>query len=144
MGTVILDEILVMPLKRISVPGGDVLHALKRTDDGFKYFGEAYFSMVEPGAIKAWKMHTQMTLNLVVPVGEVRFVFCADDGKARREELIGAANYSRLTVPPGIWFGIQGLAEPFSLILNVADIPHDPDECLHREIEEMPYSWKEV
>ena len=34
-------------LKHIRVPGGDVLHALKITDEGFDGFGEAYFSMVQ-------------------------------------------------------------------------------------------------
>ena len=142
MGSMILNQILVTPLKRIPVPAGDVLHALKCTDDGFKNFGEAYFSIVKCGAIKAWKMHTQMTLNLIVPVGQVRFVFRTDDDNNGREELIGVANYSRLTVPPGIWFGFQGLATPSSLVLNIANIPHDPGECLHREINEIPYCWE--
>ena len=141
MGEVILDQILVTPLKRISVSGGDVLHALKCTDDGFKDFGEAYFSIVEFGAIKAWKMHTEMTLNLIVPIGKVRFVFRADDSNNGREELIGAANYSRLSVPPGIWFGFQGLAAPFSVILNVADIPHDPHEVVRKPLEVFPCEW---
>ena len=64
--------------------------------------------MIEMGAVKAWKQHRRMTLNLVVPVGNVRFVFLADEGKAQREETIGVSNYVRLTVPPGVWFGFQG------------------------------------
>ena len=35
MGDVSLDDILVTPLKRIPTVGGDVLHALKKTDSGF-------------------------------------------------------------------------------------------------------------
>jgi len=141
MGAVALDRITLTPLKRISVAGGDVLHALKCTDAGFRDFGEAYFSMVQAGAVKAWKMHQRMTLNLVVPVGEVRFVFLAEDGKTQRKEIIGVTHYARLTVPPGIWFGFQGLAAPFSLILNVADIPHDPDEVVGKSLEAFDYDW---
>lgn len=144
MGTVSLKQIQVTPLQRIAVAGGDVLHALKRTDAGFREFGEAYFSMIEMGAVKAWKQHRRMTLNLVVPVGNVRFVFLAGDGKAQREETIGVSNYVRLTVPPGIWFGFQGLADPFSLILNMADIPHDPEEALSRRPEDFNYAWKKT
>lgn len=144
MGAVTLEQIKVTSLKRISVPGGDVLHALKCTDEGFREFGEAYFSMVEPGAVKAWKMHRRMTLNLVVPVGEVRFVFIAEDGKARREETIGVSSYARLTVPPGIWFGFQGMAAPFSLIMNVADIPHEPNEVERKPLEGFDYMWKRM
>lgn len=144
MGAVSLDQIQITPLKRIAVAGGDVLHALKRTDAGFRDFGEAYFSIVEAGAVKAWKLHRQMTLNLVVPIGEVRFVFIADDRKARRAETIGVANYARLTVPPGIWVGFQGLAAPFSLILNVADYPHQPDEVVRKPLGEFVCHWKRV
>jgi dTDP-4-dehydrorhamnose 3,5-epimerase len=144
MGAVTLDRIRLTPLKRIPVAGGDVLHALKSTDAGFRGFGEAYFSIVEAGAVKAWKMHRRMTLNLVVPVGEVRFVFFAGDGKTKREETIGAAEYARLSVPPGIWFGFQGLAAPFSLILNIADIVHEPDETERKSLEQFAYDWERV
>jgi dTDP-4-dehydrorhamnose 3,5-epimerase len=141
MGALGLDGIQVMPLRRIAVAGGDVLHAIKCSDPGFVAFGEAYFSIVQAGAIKAWKMHLEMTLNLVVPVGEVRFVFLSEDRKARREETIGASNYARLTVPPRIWFGFQGLAMPFSLILNVADLPHRPEEVMRKPMEEITCNW---
>ena len=75
MGVVSLDDILVTSLKRISTVGGDVMHGLKKSDNGFNGFGEVYFSWVEQGGIKAWKCHQSMTLNLVVPIGEVRLVF---------------------------------------------------------------------
>ena len=144
MGSLTSKEILITPLSRISVVGGDVLHALKSTEQGFNGFGEAYFSMIEKGVVKAWKKHQRMTLNLVVPVGEVRFVFYSEDRKLLCEESIGTLCYSRLTVPPGIWFGFQGLAAPFSLILNMADIPHDPDEVIRKPLNEFTYEWKGV
>lgn len=143
MGAVTLADIRVTPLRRIATPGGDVMHAMKRSDPGFTDFGEAYFSWIEPGAVKAWKLHKRMTLNLVVPVGSVRFVchLPATDGGFRSEE-IGDANYARLTVPPGIWFGFQGRANAPSLLLNLADIPHDPDEVLRQAQTDIPYDWQ--
>ena len=143
MGKVALEQIRVTPLKRIPVAGGDVLHALRRTDIGFRDFGEAYFSMVEAGAVKAWKLHRRITLNLVVPLGDVRFVFNSADGRTCREEIIGSSRYARLTVPPGIWFGFQGLASPFSIVLNVADIPHEPDEEERKPRHGFDYRWEE-
>lgn len=140
MGTVMVSQIDVTPLKRISVEGGDVLHAIKYVDPGYVGFGEAYFSQVEKGAIKAWKRHFQMTLNLVVPVGLVRFVFFDELGTVR-EETIGEDNYVRLTVPPGIWSGFCGMSDPLSLILNVADITHDPTEVDQKNLAEFNYSW---
>ena len=142
MGDVSLDDILVTPLKRIPTVGGDVLHALKKTDAGFDGFGEIYFSWVEQGAIKAWKYHKRMTLNLVVPVGEVSFVFHLTNQKNNfRTENIGEERYVRLTVPPGIWFGFQGIASERSLLMNVADMVHDPDEVLGKKTSEIVYNW---
>lgn len=143
MGDMTLDQIQITPLKRIHVSGGDVLHAFRRSDEGFLGFGEAYFSMIELNAVKAWKLHRRMTLNLVVPWGDVRFVFTTDRSATPREETIGFSNYARLTVPPGIWFGFQGVASPHSLILNVADIEHDPDEVQRRPQEDFEFKWGE-
>lgn len=143
MGAVTLEDIIIVtPLKRIPVVGGDVLHGLKHTDKGFKRFGEAYFSMIKNGAVKAWKLHQRMTLNLVVPFGEARFVFYSTDGGRPFEQTIGEENYARLTVPPGIWFGFQGKKAPFSLILNIADIPHQPDEVERKPLEAFNYNWE--
>ena len=55
MEAVNLDDIFVIPLKRVSTIGGDVMHAIKKSDIGFNGFGEVYFSWVDQGAIKAWK-----------------------------------------------------------------------------------------
>ena len=142
MGATSLDDILLTPLKRIETVGGDVIHALRKSDDGFYGFGEVYFSWVEYGAIKAWKCHQYMTLNLVIPLGEVNFVFHIKDQKNRfRIDNIGEERYVRLTVPPRIWFGFQGLSEPRSLLMNVADLPHDPNEVLRKSVEEIQYEW---
>jgi dTDP-4-dehydrorhamnose 3,5-epimerase len=145
MGTGALERIQVTPLKRIPVSGGDVMHAMKAVDPGYSGFGEAYFSWVKKGAVKGWKQHQRMILNLVVPVGEVLFVFYDERGPgAFREERIGNSKYARITVPPGIWFGFQGVADPASVVLNIASIEHDPTESLNRGIKEIPYKWKEI
>lgn len=142
MGSVSVEQILVTPLRRIHLSGGDVLHGMKRDDPGFIDFGEAYFSIIEAGAIKAWKRHLRMTLNFVVPVGSVQFVFVNELGSSR-EEVIGmeVGRYVRLTVPPGIWFGFKGLFAPSSMLMNVADIPHDPAEIERKGLEDIAFDW---
>lgn len=136
-----LAEIVLTPLAKIETAGGDVLHAMKQSDAGYAGFGEAYLSWVSAGSVKAWKCHTRMTMNLIVPLGRVRFVFHVDGGNEFRVEEIGADRYARITVPPGIWFGFQGLAVPHSLVLNIASIPHDPDEVQRRALTEISYGW---
>ena len=136
-----LSNIVVTPLKHIKVEGGDVLHALKNSDSSFNGFGEAHFSWITNGSVKAWKCHTKMTMNIIVPVGKVRFVFHLEGTKEFRVEEIGDNRYIRLTIPPGIWFGFQGISSRQSLVLNIANILHNPNEIKRLSLSEISYDW---
>ncbi len=142
-----LSDIIITPLRRIETVGGDVLHAMKQTDKGYNGFGEAYFSWVSPGAIKAWKLHSQMTMNVMVPVGKVRFVFRCINYQGLDEfrvEDIGTQCYARLTIPPGIWFGFQGLHSQRSLVLNIANIQHDDNEVERLNLNDISWDWSKI
>lgn len=134
------DSIILTPLPRIETQGGDVLHALRCNDHCFVGFGEAYFSWIDYGAVKAWKRHTRMTMNLIVPFGNVRFVFYLGSDRFRVEE-IGEARYQRITVPPGLWFGFQGCSQSRSLVLNLADMIHDPKEAERLSEANINFNW---
>ncbi len=127
-------------LKQILLEKGDLFHGLKKDDDGFVEFGELYFSKVNFNKVKGWKRHREMTLNLIVPYGDVEFVFVNEDGTFTSHR-IGTKNYKRLTVPPGIWFSFAGKNNPFSIIASVIDQNHDPSEVDHKELEYFNYSW---
>ena len=58
MGTIDSSEILVTQLSQVETKGGNIFHAMKKTDAGYSGFGEAYFSWISFGAIKAWKRGT--------------------------------------------------------------------------------------
>lgn len=138
-----IDGVLLTPLRRIAVAGGDVLHALKRDDPGFSGFGEAYFSTVQPGAIKGWKRHRRMRMNLVVPQGKVAFlVHDAREGSAtcgaRMRVVLGpdsAETYQRLTVAADLWMAFASVGPGPGLVLNLADLTHDPDEAESRPLD---------
>jgi dTDP-4-dehydrorhamnose 3,5-epimerase len=109
------------------------MHAFRSTDEGFVAFGEAYFSKVKKGEVKGWRRHHRMTLNLAVPVGKIRFLLHderLDSPSFGTMEVVTLSieNYQRLTVPPGIWLAFEGLEEGLNLLLNIADLPHDPIE----------------
>lgn len=141
----ILNNIRITQLSIIDVKGGNVLHGIKKNDIGYVGLGEVYFSYIEPQAIKAWKKHNRMTLNLVVPLGKVRFVFCdpLSDHQYRVED-IGEDNYVRLTVPPGIWFGFQGIALKPSLVANIANLQHDGAEVERQAVSAFNYQWEKI
>lgn len=139
-----MEGVVLTPLKQIYHPKGDVFHGMKRSDPGFVGFGEAYFSTVHPGEVKPWKKHLKMTLNLVVPVGKIRFVLHDDRpestsyGQTISVE-IGPDNYQRLTVGPGIWMAFEGLDDGLNLLLNMADLEHDPNEVERADLNQFVY-----
>ena len=141
-----LEGMIKTDLKIIEAESGFVLHALKKTDHGFQEFGEVYFSIVVKDAVKAWKMHQRMTLNLIVPVGSVLFCFMdfRDKSNTLNETckiILSKEPYFRLTVPPGIWFGFKGVSNGLNLICNVADMPHEPHEVIRKDIDEFDMDW---
>jgi dTDP-4-dehydrorhamnose 3,5-epimerase len=135
-----VDGVIVTPLKQIHNPKGDIYHAMKKSDIGFDGFGEAYFSTVNIGDIKGWKQHTKMTLNLVVPVGEIEFVVYDENKKEFFNIKLSQKNYQRLTVEPELWMAFRGIKEN-SMLLNLASIEHNPDEAINLGIKEIAYEW---
>ena len=129
------DIITVKDLKVIPVEGGDVKHFLRSDEKSFNGFGEAYFSFIEKGKIKGWKLHSKMTMNLVVPIGEVGFVFYIEEKSIFQVFRIGNNNYKRLTVPPNIWFGFLGL-EDENTIINFSNIIYDDNEVIQKKYDE--------
>jgi dTDP-4-dehydrorhamnose 3,5-epimerase len=126
---------VLTPLKKISNPKGDIYHALKACENSFEGFGEAYFSTVLPGVTKGWKMHRRMTLNLIVPVGEIAFHLRSENGAVADSYCLGELNYARLTVPPGVWMAFSGVGDDLNLLLNIASISHDPNESISLPLE---------
>jgi dTDP-4-dehydrorhamnose 3,5-epimerase len=141
-----LEGVSLTPLKEILNDKGNIFHALKSTDESFISFGEAYFSNVNYREIKGWKKHTRMVLNLVVPLGKIRFVLYDDREFSTTfnqfwDIEIGEANYQRLSVPPGIFMSFQGIGSNRNMLLNIASIPHDPTESVNKVLSEIDYSW---
>jgi len=152
-----IEGVLITPQRRISAPGGDVFHAIKSGEPGFAGFGEAYFSTIESRLVKPWKRHLRMTLNLVVISGKVRFVVhdlregsvsfgCTEAFDVGPEPSMAAedAGYARLTVPPGLWMAFQGRSDRRSILLNLADLQHDPGEVERQTLEFIPFNWNEI
>lgn len=142
-----IDGVTLTPLKIIKGEKGNVLHALKSEEQTFFGFGEAYFSTVLHNEIKGWKKHREMILNIVVPVGKIKFVIFDDREKSRTknqffEITLSPENYYRLTVQPGLWMAFKGLSNPLNMLLNIASIPHNPNEAENVTLQTINYyNW---
>jgi dTDP-4-dehydrorhamnose 3,5-epimerase len=143
-----IEGVRVTPLRRIPDERGAVFHMLRADSDGFERFGEIYFSMVYPGAVKAWHLHREMTLNYAVPVGMVKLV-CYDDRAGSLthgnvvEIHVGELDYALVTIPPLVWNGFKGEGTQPALVANCATVPHHPDEIVRCDpfSSDIPYDW---
>ncbi len=144
-----IDGVVITPLRQISDERGKVMHMLRADSPVYQQFGEIYFSLINSGAVKAWKFHHRMTLNYAVPHGRVRLVLYDDRPESPtrgevQELLFGEDNYCLVTVPPMIWNGFEGLSEGAAILANCATLPHDANEVERRAASDpgIPYSWR--
>ena len=144
-----IDRVAVLPLKQIEDERGAVLHMLRSDSPLFSRFGEIYFSIVNPGVVKAWKRHSAMTQHFAVPVGCIQLVLFdgrADSpSKGQIEEIIlgRADRYYLICIPPMIWYGFKGISDMPALLANCSDMPHDPNESEQLPISNdyISYNW---
>ena len=115
------------------------MHAIKASESTYKSFGEAYFSCIHKNSTKGWKKHTQMTMNIIVPVGSIRFLIFDETSKLTYCTTVGIDNYKRLTVFPGAWVAFKGLSSR-NILLNVADFEHNPSEAINVPLSTFPIS----
>lgn len=144
----VIEGLVIQLLKQIPDERGKVMHMLRSDSGLFTGFGEIYFSIVNPGAVKAWKRHLRMTQNLAVPTGRIRLVvYDSREGSPTfgSTDIIetGEDNYCLVKIPPLLWYGFKGISTTPSLIANCADLPHDPAEVERADLADpaMPKSW---
>jgi len=143
-----IDRVLVKPLKQIVDERGKVMHMLRSDDENFEKFGEIYFSVVNPGAIKAWHLHPKMALNYAVVSGMIKLVLYDNrENSPTKGELMeifmGDNNYVLVHVPVGVINGFKGIDTKPSIVANCATIPHDPSEITRIDPfdKTIPYDW---
>ena len=136
---------VILEKKRvIDLDDGSILHILDSSEYVFENFGESYFSTIKPGKIKGWKKHREMTINLVVIVGEIKFVIYDDREKSNTKGkfmdfTLSRNNYERLTLRPGLWFAFQCMSKQEAILLNIANIKHADNEIDRKQINEIEY-----
>jgi len=136
-----LKNIKTFKLKKFKNPKGNILRGFRKDDKFPGTSAEIYFSWINKKKIKGWKLHKKMSMNLVVPVGKVKFVFY--NGNKFKALIIGENNYKRIFVPSNVYFAFQNLSKKKSLIVNNASIIHqNRNETLVKSLNKINYSWK--
>lgn len=141
----------VIKLEQLPDERGKIMHMLRSDAPHFDKFGEIYFSLVYPGAIKGWHLHKKMTLNYAVIVGMIKLVlFDERANSVSKGEILelftGEENYCLIKIPPGIWNGFKGIGAKTAIVANCATLPHDPKEIVRLDpfSKKIPYNWNLV
>jgi len=145
-----IDGVKITQLKQFSDPRGKVMHMFRCDDPDFQQFGEIYFSLVRPGAIKGWNRHTRITINLAVVAGTAKLVLydSREESPSKGEIMefcFGEENYVRVKIPPGIYTSFKSISPTDALVANCTTLPHDPNESdfLDPFSNEIPYRWND-
>lgn len=143
-----IDGVQIIPLKTFLDERGMVRHMMRCTDPHFSKFGEIYFSVIFPGAIKAWHVHRKMELNYAVVSGNIKLVLYdarvdSPTHKEVQEIFMGEDNYVLVKIPPHVVNGFTAVGGEKAIVANCASIPHDPDEIERFDPfdPEIGYDW---
>jgi len=143
-----IQGVEIIPLRRIQDERGMVMRMLRADDPHFDRFGEIYFSVIYPGVIKGWHLHSRMTINYAVVEGNIKLVLYdqrpESPTRGRVQEIVfGQINYQLVRVPPGVVNGFTAVGRKGAIVANCADIPHDPTEITRIDpfSPEIPYRW---
>ncbi len=146
-----IDKVLVVPLKKICDERGMIMHMLRSSDPHFDKFGEVYFSIAYPGAIKGWHEHTKQTQFYAVIKGMIKLVLYDNRPKSPTykelmELFVGDDNYQLVRIPTGVINGYKTISGDNAIVANCADLPHDPNEMLRYDPhgDKVPYKWARV
>jgi len=148
---ILIPGVAIRPLTVIADERGAVLHMLRADAPHFEQFGEVYFSVVNPGAVKAWRRHRSAVMNLAVPVGDVVVAIYDDRGDSPARGVAmdiptGQSDYCLITIPAGVWSGFMCIGVEPAIVANCATLPHDPAEIDRRPADDpaIPYRWGAV
>lgn len=144
----LVNDVKIIPLKKFVDERGAVMHMLRSDQDHFQGFGEIYFSLINPGVIKGWKLHKKISQSMAVPEGNVRMVVY----DSRKESStfgnfqiinFGSENYSLLQLPPNVWYAFQAISANHAIITNCITTPHEPNESetLPLDTTLIPFDW---
>ncbi|PJA47514.1 dTDP-4-dehydrorhamnose 3,5-epimerase [Candidatus Uhrbacteria bacterium CG_4_9_14_3_um_filter_36_7] len=142
-----IEGVQIIPLKIIPDDRGQVMHVLRSTDVYFEQFAELYFSMIYPGIIKGWKLHTKSTSCLTAPVGRLKYVLHdLREGSVTKGNFqvvyLGENSYQLLIIPPGIAYGWKNLLPSSALVANCATELWSPQESQNIPFEQIKFdSW---
>jgi dTDP-4-dehydrorhamnose 3,5-epimerase len=146
-----INGVQIIPKIKIADERGTIMTMLRADDQEFEKFGEIYFSTIYPGVVKAWHVHTEMTLNYYCVVGMIKLVLWDNrlDSDTRGqvyEIFIGDDNPCLVKIPSYIWNGFKCISIYPAIVANCATKAHDDKEIfrISANTSYIPYNWDRI
>ncbi|MFH1283611.1 MAG: dTDP-4-dehydrorhamnose 3,5-epimerase family protein [bacterium] len=131
-----IEGVKIRKLKSIVDYRGRLMELFRSDWPEFKKFGQVYMTTAKPKIAKAWHYHKQQTDSFLCVLTKVKVVLydSRSDSKTFKEimEIVaGEENPMLIQIPPFVFHGFLGMAEPESIVFNVPTQLYDykaPDE----------------
>jgi dTDP-4-dehydrorhamnose 3,5-epimerase len=121
----LIDGVTVTEIKNV-VTGRGYLTEIYRSEWKLEpaAVAQVFQTVLERGAISAWHAHAKTTDRLFVSTGRILIVlYDARQGSSTHGRLnqfrFGSVRPALVTVPAGIWHGVQNIANEQSVLLNL-------------------------
>lgn len=148
----LIDGVTVMETRNVPL-GRGYLTEIYRDDWRLQpsNIAQVFQSRFEPGAVSGWHAHSETTDRLFVAMGQMLIVLY----DARRDSpthgrlnqfRFGAIRPALVTIPPGVWHGVQNQGSTQSLLLNLVDRAYRYEEPDHYRLPlesiEIPFRFQ--
>lgn len=144
-----INGVIITHPNQIPDNRGTVRHFITNKD--ISDFAECYTTSIYKSIIKGWHGYYTKTLYYCVPIGLIKLVLYdyrkdSPTYQEIQEIYLGPENYSRVAIPPGILSAFQGVGDPLSLAIIVANEIFDESRTMRFPIENdfIPYDWTKV
>ena len=143
-----IEDVKIIPKRKIPDERGMIMHMLRCDDPEFEQFGEIYFSVSYPGAIKGWHEHTKQVQNYAVIQGMIKLVLYDNREKSKTkgeimEIFTGEDKYELIRIPTGVINGYKTYGTKSAIIANCSTLSHQLDEMIRYDPfgNKVPYDW---
>ncbi|HET6374185.1 MAG TPA: dTDP-4-dehydrorhamnose 3,5-epimerase family protein [Candidatus Polarisedimenticolia bacterium] len=146
----LIDGVRQRRLKVIPDERGRLMEMLRRDDDIFIKFGQAYLTTAYPGVVKGWHYHKVQHDHFIVVKGMMKIVLydAREDSPTHgvvNEFFMGEHNPLLLQIPPYVYHGFKCISPEEALVINLPTEPYEhgsPDEFrVGPHDPSIPYDW---
>jgi dTDP-4-dehydrorhamnose 3,5-epimerase len=122
----LIDGLIKKDIKNIYKSSGSVIPIIRKDKNFHFKFGEVYFSTIHPNVIKAWHLHTKISVIYSIIHGSVLCVIHdlrKDKSTYGNFEIIKTKKKSRfiIKVPNNVWVGFKCTGKDTAIIANITD-----------------------